>query len=210
MFDASRSDDSASGAWPAGPQPSDRSAARQPGATSGDTLFIVGRIRRSHGVRGDVLIELYTGAPEVVFASGRRLFAGTVQGDPGPAPPALHVVHGEPLGQGYRVRFAEITDRNAAAQWRDRYLLVPQEELPPRGENELYLHELPGLRVETVRGEAIGEVAAWYELRHGILIEVTRAGGSVLLPYRPEFVRAVDREARRLVVELPEGLVDDT
>lgn len=171
-------------------------------------LFIVGRIRRAHGIRGDVVIELFTTAPDLVFAPGRRVFAGTHAGDAGPDAVPLTVERAEPLGTGYRVHFAEIADRTAAETWRDRYLLVPRDELPPPGERELYLHELEGLDVELSSGEPVGTVQAWYELPHGILIEVARDAGPLLVPYRPEFVRAVDRERRRLVVELPEGMLE--
>lgn len=178
------------------------------GAPPDSALFIVGRVRRAHGIRGEVAVEPYTSAPEVVFAPGRRVFGGTAAGDPGPRPVELHVEHAEPLGSGWRVRFAEIPDRTTAELWRDRYLLAPRDELPPPDETQLYLHELVGLRVELADGSPVGEVVSWYEVPHGILLEVARGDGTVLLPYRPEFVREVDREGKRLVVELPDGLLE--
>jgi 16S rRNA processing protein RimM len=48
-----------------------------------EDLVIVGRVRRPHGVRGEVLIEVLTDEPDAVYASGRRVFGGTVDGDAG-------------------------------------------------------------------------------------------------------------------------------
>ena len=47
---------------------------------------IVGLIRKAQGIRGEVVIEPLTDKPDVVFASGSRVFAGTSTGD-------LAVVH---------------------------------------------------------------------------------------------------------------------
>ena len=40
------------------------------------------------------------------------------------------------------------------------------------------------------------------------MLEVQGPKREFLLPYRKEFVRQVDRAARRLVVTLPEGLLE--
>ena len=43
---------------------------------------IVGLIRKAHGIRGEVTVELVTDEPERLFAPGARLIAGTADGDP--------------------------------------------------------------------------------------------------------------------------------
>jgi 16S rRNA processing protein RimM len=169
---------------------------------------VVGRIRRAHGIRGELLVESLTGAPEVAFASGQRLFAGTARGEPGTSPPAVHVASAEPFQKGYRIRLAEVADRNAAEQWRGRVLMLPESELPPAPEGDVYLRDLVGFRVERENGDMIGNVTGWYELPQGLLLEVTREPGTVLLPYGDPFVKEVDIKARRLVYTPPEGLLD--
>jgi 16S rRNA processing protein RimM len=183
--------------------------------TSGDasdatglTFVIVGRIRRAHGIRGELLVETLTEAPEAVFASGQRLFAGTARGEPGTSPPEVHVASAEPFQKGYRIRLAEVSDRSTAEQWHGRVLMLPESELPPPPEGDVYLRDLVGFRVERENGEFIGDVSGWYELPQGLLIEVTREPGTVLLPYREPFVKEVDIESRRLVYTPPEGLLD--
>jgi 16S rRNA processing protein RimM len=178
------------------------------GGASDATFVVVGRIRRAHGIKGELVVEALTEFPEAVFAPGQRLFAGPARGGPGAAPPAVHVETAEPFQKGYRLRLAEVRDRTAAEQWRGRVLLLPESELPPPPEGDVYLRDLVGFHVERENGEAIGDVTGWYELPHGLLIEVSRAGGTVLLPYGDPFVKAVDAEARRLIYAPPEGLLE--
>ena len=169
-----------------------------------EELVVVGRIRRSHGLHGIVVVEPLTASPEEVFTPGRELIAGTVKGEAAVPARSLRIELAEPFQGGFRVQFAGIADRNEADRWRDRYVLSPRADLPEPGENEIYLYDLVGLTVEASR-EIIGTVLAYYELPHDVMIEVERPSGSVMIPYR--FVTEVDLDAKRLVVEPPEGLL---
>jgi len=173
-------------------------------------FVIVGRVRRAHGMQGDLVVEPLTDTPDIVLAPGRCLIGGTVTGDVSEARVELHVVTAAPFQDALLVRFDEVTGRDAAERWHERYLLVPEDELPAPRVGEMYMHDLVGLRVESEGGEALGSVANVYELPQGIMLEVRRGGGAreFLLPYREEFVRRVDAGARVMVVELPEGFFD--
>src|SRR5687768_2221264 len=138
---------------------------------------IVGRIRKAHGIRGEVVVEPITDAPDAVFAPGRRVFAGTADGDRARDGSELSVAQARPFKEGLIIRFEEIADRNAAELWRDRYLLLPLSELDPPGEGEVYIHELVGMRVVLVSGEALGSVTEVYELPQGLALDVTRENG---------------------------------
>ena len=174
------------------------------------TLTIVGRVRRAHGIRGELVIEPLTDAPDAVFAPGRRVFAGTVDGDPAPDGRELVVEESRPFkGGGWIVAFTGLDDRNAAELWRQRYLLAPVDELEPVGEDEVYVHDLLGMTVVHASSlEQVGEVTDVYEVPQGLMLDVTRPNGSVLIPFRPEVVTGVDHALRRLLIDPPEGLLD--
>lgn len=174
----------------------------------GASHAIVGRVRRAHGVRGELYLEVMTDAPDAIFAPGARLFAGTTAGDLARDGATLTVSSVRPFKDGLLVTFEEIRDRNAADLWRERYLLLPLDELPPPGEDEVFLHDLVGLRVQRADGTPVGTVVAYYELPHDILLEIQRDGATVLVPYRDEFVTEVDVDGGVLVVAPPEGLLE--
>ena len=187
-----------------------------------DELAIVGRVRKAHGIRGELVVEALTNEPAAVFAAGRRLFGGTpegrplsVSGDPrrAGAPLVVTVAHATPFKGGWIVRVQELADRTAAEAWRERTLLAPLAELPPPSGDQVYLHELVGMRVVRGQGEAradVGEVVDYYELPHALMLEVKRAdtGALVLVPYRPEIVVEVDTQARVVTLDPPEGLLE--
>ena len=173
-------------------------------------LTIVGRVRRAHGIHGELVVEPLTDVPDAVFAPGRRVFAGTVDGDPAPDGRTLVVEERRPFkGGGWIVAFNGIGDRNEAERWRERYLLAPTNELTPPAEHEVYLHDLLGLSVVRAGSlELLGDVTDVYEVPQGVMLDVRRPTGSVLIPFRPEVVTQVDLAGRRLIVDPPEGLIE--
>ena len=170
-----------------------------------DDLVVVGRIRRSHGVKGVVVVEPTTASPEEVFVAGRELIAGTVKGEAASPRRSLRIEMAEPFQGGYRVQFDGIAGRDEADRWRNRVILAAREDLPEPDEGEIYLHDLVGLTVVGLDGEVFGAVQAYYELPHDVMIEIDRPAGSVMIPYR--FVTEVNLEQKRIVVEPPEGLL---
>lgn len=178
---------------------------------------IVGLIRKAQGIRGEVVIEPLTDKPDVVFASGSRVFAGTPNGDLAVAKdamgaaetPTLTVSQSKPFKKGLIVQFEELRDRDSAELWRGRYLLAPFSELPPLREDEVYLHDLIGMVVVRTTGERIGEVTTFYELPQGIMLDVKTMRESVIIPYRPEMVVKTDIQARKIVIDDTLGFLDD-
>ncbi len=170
--------------------------------------IIVGRVRKAHGLRGELAVEVMTESPDVIFASGARVFAGNNQGDLSPGAPTLTVTAARPHGRTLLVTFQEVADRTVAEQWRDRFLLVDADEIEPPGPDEVFVHDLPGLDVLTVGGERIGSVTETLDSPAGLLLDIATARGSRLFPMRAEFVVEVDMTTRRIVIDPPVGLFD--
>ena len=176
--------------------------------TTREDLVIVGRVRRPHGIHGELRIEFLTTEPDAVSPPGRRVFGGTGAGDADADAPELIVTHTRPFKDGLLVRFREITDRAIAEMWNGRFLLVPEDELAPPREGEVYLHELKGMTVELSSGEVVGTVSDVFEVPQGLLLDVARARGTVLVPFSEDIITAVDRERRIVRIEPPAGLLE--
>jgi len=178
---------------------------------------IVGLIRKAQGIRGEVVVEPLTDKPDVVFASGSRVFAGTATGDLAIArdvrgveePPTLTVSESKRFKKGLIVQFEELRDRDSAELWRGRYLLAPFSELPPLQGDEVYLHDLVGMRAVNPAGDELGTVTTFYELPQGVVLDVHTARGSILVPYRPEIIVRTDIDARNVVINDTLGFMDD-
>lgn len=170
---------------------------------------MVGRVRRAHGLRGELVVESLTDAPDAVFAAGRRVFAGTREGALADDARELRIERSSPFKGGWIVAFEGLSDRETADSWRERFFLLPEDEVEPPAEGEIFIHALVGMLVVHVDGTEIGPVSAVLELPQGLTLDVRRAGlKNVLLPFNDHTVVGVDADARVIRVDPIEGLLD--
>lgn len=169
-------------------------------------------MRRAHGVRGAWAVESLNDAPDVLFASGAVLFAGDREGNllPGAdgAPQPLHIEDGRPMNREWLVRVTEVTDRDVSDAWRGRYLLADAASLPEADDDEVYVGDLIGMRVEVDGQGLVGHVRDVYDAPQGFILEVETSTGRPLVPWHDEIVRSIDEETRTIVLAPLAGLLD--
>ncbi|MCZ8203450.1 ribosome maturation factor RimM [Gemmatimonas sp.] len=172
--------------------------------------IVVGRVRRAHGVRGAWAVESLSGAPDVMLASGALLFAGDREGNlaPDAAAQPLHVEDGRPMNKEWLVRVTEVTDRDIADSWRGRYLLADAATLPEADDDEIYVGDLIGMRVEVEGRGLVGHVRDVYDAPQGYILEVETATGRPLVPWNDDLVLSVDESAGTIVFAPLDGLFD--
>lgn len=169
-------------------------------------LLAVGRLRKPHGLKGECAVFPLSSDPDVVLAAGRSIRLVNLAGEEVAGP--LTILRSRAYHRQWLVTFEGHEDRDAVERWGGLFLAVPQSEVTPPDEGEVWLHELAGFAVQDVQGAALGLVTNALELPAGVMLEVQGPKREFLVPFRKEFVRVVDRAGRRLVVELPEGLVE--
>jgi 16S rRNA processing protein RimM len=167
---------------------------------------VVGRFRKPHGLKGDCTLFPLTADPGTHFAPGRQLWVVNLAGETVAGP--LTIERSREYHREWLVKFAGVENREGLEAYRGHFLGVPPDQLTPLAEGEVYLHELDGFSVRLPDDTPLGLVSAVYELPAGLMIEVQGPKREFLLPYKKEFVQQVDRAGRRLVVTLPEGLLD--
>lgn len=106
------------------------------------------------------------------------------------------------------VKLGGIDDRNAAESVAGFELRIPISERLPLGENEFYHSDLVGCEVVAKDGTVIGPVLDVVDYGAGPLLEVDDHGKELLIPFAKGIWREVDLAARRIAVEVPEGLRD--
>ncbi len=178
------------------------------GRPDGGRYLVVGRLRKPHGLKGDVALFPLSDAPERVFAPGRQLVVLDLKGERVAGPIAVERSRG--YHREWLVKFMGIDSRDALEGWRGLFLGAEEATLPPLEGDEVYAGDLAGYSVRLPDGTPLGLVSSVYELPAGFAIEVQGPKREFLLPYKKEFVREVDREARRLVVVPPAGLIDES
>jgi 16S rRNA processing protein RimM len=87
-------------------------------------------------------------------------------------------------------------------------LYVPEEDLPPAGKEGFYDFQIIGCEVVDTNGGAIGTVTGLLPVGGRDLLVVDREGREVLIPFMESICLNVDAAARRIRVDLPDGLLD--
>jgi len=175
--------------------------------TEGARHLVVGRFRRPHGLKGECTVFPLTDDPTRIFAAGQALWALDIAGQVIGSP--LTVERSRAYHREWLLKFAGIEQREGLEPYRNGFLAVTAADSTPLEEGEVYLHELNGFAVALEDGTPAGLVTDYYETAAGLVIEVQGPKREFLLPYRKEFVTAVDRAARRLVIAPPDGLIDE-
>lgn len=161
--------------------------------------ILVARIGAPHGVEGRVRLQ--------VFAQDLEGLArgGPFESEDGAR--KLTLVALRPGTDMAVARFRELRNRNEAAAVTRMGLVVPRWRLPPiTDEDEFYLADLIGLRVEDPAGVVLGDVVAVPDYGAGDLVEVAPTGGGAteLYPFTKAFFPIVDIEGGRIVLDLPD------
>jgi 16S rRNA processing protein RimM len=159
----------------------------------------VGRITRTHGVKGDVAV-LPLSQIESRFEPGSTLFLDERQDRP------LTVESCRPHRQRLLVAFREIRDRTAADGLRGHYLFVLTSSTPPLPEGEYWIHDLIGCEVLTDEGRALGRVGEVIHTQANDVWAVRGEDGEVLIPALKDVVRKMDVAGRRIVIREVPGL----
>ena len=149
-------------------------------------MVSVGRVGRPHGIRGAFVVEHPSEEP-------RRFQVGaTLHGPHGP----VTVVDSMRSGGRLVVRVEPPVERGAE-------LKVRRDALEAPGEGEYYVFELVGLEVEEETGRALGRVRNVVPAPANDVLELD---SGLALPLVESCVRAVDRDAGRILVA--EGFAD--
>jgi 16S rRNA processing protein RimM len=101
--------------------------------------------------------------------------------------------------KGPVAKLAGCDDRNAADALRGADVAVTREALGEAEDGTLYWIDLVGLEVVDEGGTRLGEVEGLFESGETSVL-VVKGAKERLIPFVPEYVKAVDREARRITV----------
>lgn len=163
---------------------------------------MIGRVVKSHGIRGEVVVELTTDEPEIRFALGEVL-----HGKQGKKEHEL-TIQSTRMHQGRMlIKFEEIPDRTQADSLRGtKFWAAPLEN--DEGEEGFYDHELEGLKI-IHNGAEVGVVTGVMHGPAGEILEVLlNDKKEALIPFVHAIVPEVDLDAGTATITPPEGLLD--
>lgn len=166
--------------------------------------LVVGSLRRAHGVRGDMLMEVLTDFPERL-KPGTAVFVG-----PQHAPMLIERVR--PHREGLLIGFSGVESPEATERYRNKAVYVTTADRPPLPAGQYYEHQVLGFTVvKDETEETIGVLSEILRTGANDIYVVKRPDGSeVLLPVIASVVLALEPDRRMIRVHLLPGLIEDS
>lgn len=174
-------------------------AEKNTGSPTGEPLYLsVGFLRRPHGLKGEIIMDLHTDFPERM-KKGRELFVGEKY-----KPMILAGVR--PHQSGLLVKFQNVETSDDAGLYRNQWVYVFSKDVPlPEGEH--YKHELLGLKVMDENGELLGALVEILETgANDVYVVRDESGKELLLPNIPSVILDLSVGGGFIKVHLLEGL----
>ena len=165
-------------------------------------FLVVGKLRRPHGVRGEMQMDVLTDFPERL-KPGVTVYLGDEH-----QPHVMRSVRGH--DRALLVAFDGFQTPESAGELRNTLVYVQLIDRPALPEGEYYHHQLLDLPVFREEGEYLGVLAEILVTgANDVYVVETENGSEILLPAIEEVIREVDLERKQIRVHLLPGLLPE-
>ena len=168
-----------------------------------EDCFYLGKIAKKFSFKGEVLIYLDTDEPELyenmesVFVEfNKNLVPFFIENS------SLH------KNDFLRVKFEDVDDEAEADSILNCDIYLPISMLPKLEGNKFYFHEVVGFEIEDQRLGVFGKIVSINDTSAQPLFEVLNGNVEILVPMIDQFLVKIDRENMKVIMDLPEGLVE--
>jgi len=168
-----------------------------------EDCFYLGKIAKKFSFKGEVLIYLDTDEPELyqemesIFVEfNKNLIPFFIENS------NLH------KGDFLRVKFEDVDSEEQADEIINCEVYLPLNMLPKLEGNKFYFHEVIGFEIEDQRLGVFGKIVSINDTSAQPLFEVINGNVEILVPMIDQFLVKIDRENKKVIMDLPEGLVE--
>lgn len=165
-------------------------------------FLVIGRLRRPHGVLGEILMEVLTDFPERI-QTGMTIYLGDQYL---PARITSTRSHMDAL----LISIENYEDRESVGELRNLAVYIPRSTIPPLPVGEFYHHQIIGLQVLDETGTSIGYVVEILETgANDVLIVKAKEDKQLLIPVIDDVVREIDLSRNCITIHPLPGLLPD-
>ena len=168
-----------------------------------EDCFYLGKIAKKFSFKGEVLIYLDTDEPElyenmesVLVEFNKNLVPFFIENS------SLH------KNDFLRVQFEDVDTEEEADSILNCEVYLPLNMLPKLSGNKFYFHEVIGFEIEDKRLGVFGKIVSINDSSAQPLFEVINGNVEILVPMIDQFLVKIDRENKKVIMDLPEGLVE--
>jgi len=168
-----------------------------------EDCFYLGKIAKKFSFKGEVLAyldtdepELYTNLESVFVECNKNLVPFFIESS------SLH------KNDFLRIRFEDMTSEEDADAIMGNAIYLPITMLPKLSGNKFYFHEVIGFEIEDQRLGVFGIIQSINDSTAQPLFEVLNGDVEMLIPMIDHFLVKIDRTNKKVIMNLPEGLVE--
>ena len=168
-----------------------------------EECFYLGKIAKKFSFKGEVLLYLDTDEPELyenmesVFVEFNKILVPFFIKNS-----SLH------KNDFLRVQFEDVDTEEEADSIMNCEVYLPLSMLPKLTGNQFYYHEIIGFEIEDLRLGIFGKIVSINDSSAQPLFEVINGNIEILIPMIDPFLVKIDRDNKKVVMDLPEGLVE--
>ena len=171
---------------------------------SGEPVFvIIGKLRRPHGLHGEMIMEIHTDYPER-FSAGKTIRVGRQQ-----TPLLLRSIR--PHKELLLIAFEGYNDPEELSIFRNQSVYIDTKEIPDLPAGDYYHHQLIGLQVISENEQQIGTIVEILVTgANDVLVVQQKDNKEVLLPYVSEYLIEVNLDLGYLKMRILPGLLSNS
>ncbi len=167
-----------------------------------DTCFYVGKIVKTHGLKGEVTLRIDDERFDEIEELNYFLLDMNDKLIP------FFVENISFHSNKSFILFQDLKTIEAANQIVGKDVYLPLDLLPEKDGNDFYSHEVVGfIVVDEEKGE-LGIVQEIIEYPTQSLIQIIKNDKEILIPIHDDIIEDVDREEKKIFVKAPNGLID--
>lgn len=156
-------------------------------------FLVLGKLRRAHGVMGEIPLEIYTHMLELLTPDS-LVYVGE-------AHHPYKIESTRYKNDLLLLKFFSINDRTLASTLTNELVYVAVDQLPTLAEEEYYLHELIGLDVYQEDELYLGVLTEILETgANDVYLIEDKEGREILIPATEEMILEIDLENNKIIV----------
>lgn len=167
---------------------------------------LVGKIKDAHGLRGDLYVLIFSKEAawedeltEFCLAKDEALSDKKI----------LKVEKSKIYKDGLMIKAEGVSDRTAAESLKGQLFFIQEELLIADDGDDIYLEEIEGFQTFTKANELIGTITGFSTNTMQDLLIVKKTNERISeIPFVEAFVVEIDYENKKVILDLPEGLLD--
>jgi len=170
---------------------------------AGDPYYYLGKILKTYGNKGHLLVHLDVDNPEEYL----NMESVYLDLDGERIPFFLEVIELK-HNQKAVVRFQDVSSIEEAEIYTGRQIFLPLKKLPKLEGNKFYYHEVTGYSVIDKKHGLLGIINGILDLPNQSLFQIMHEKREILVPVVDEIIKRVDREKKIIFIEAPDGLIE--